>query len=62
MSTALYRKYRPDNFENIIGQSQVTDVLKNQIKELEHQTQVVRRQRNAYMVLAGMLGVYAVVK
>ena len=33
MSTALYRKYRPDNFENIIGQSQVTDVLKNQIKE-----------------------------
>lgn len=37
-------------------------VLKNQIKELEHQTQVVRRQRNAYMVLAGMLGVYAVVK
>ena len=33
MSTALYRKYRPDNFENIIGQNQVTDVLKNQIKE-----------------------------
>lgn len=33
MATALYRKYRPDNFENIIGQSQVTDVLKNQIKE-----------------------------
>lgn len=33
MSTALYRKYRPDNFDNIIGQSQVIDVLKNQIKE-----------------------------
>ena len=33
MSTALYRKYRPDNFDNIIGQNQVIDVLKNQIKE-----------------------------
>lgn len=33
MSTALYRKYRPDNFESIIGQSQVIDVLKRQIKE-----------------------------
>ena len=33
MSTALYRKYRPDNFDNIIGQNQVIDVLRNQIKE-----------------------------
>ena len=33
MSMALYRKYRPNTFDNIIGQDQVIDVLKNQIKE-----------------------------
>lgn len=32
MSIALYRKYRPTDFETIVGQSQVTNVLKNQIK------------------------------
>lgn len=29
---ALYRKYRPDNFEKILGQESVTRILKNQIK------------------------------
>lgn len=29
---ALYRKYRPDNFEGIIGQENITKILKNQIK------------------------------
>lgn len=29
---ALYRKYRPDTFENIIGQENVTRILRNQIK------------------------------
>lgn len=29
---ALYRKYRPTKFSEIIGQEQVTDILKNQIK------------------------------
>lgn len=29
---ALYRKYRPDTFEKILGQESVTKILKNQIK------------------------------
>ncbi len=29
---ALYRKYRPDNFESIIGQENITKILKNQIR------------------------------
>lgn len=29
---ALYRKYRPNTFENIIGQENVTRILRNQIK------------------------------
>ena len=29
---ALYRKYRPLNFDNILGQESVTKILKNQIK------------------------------
>lgn len=29
---ALYRKYRPTTFENILGQENVTKILKNQIK------------------------------
>src|SRR5690554_6109102 len=29
---ALYRKYRPDNFDSIIGQEHIVRVLKNQIK------------------------------
>lgn len=33
MYKALYRKYRPDDFSNIIGQDHIIDVLKNQIKE-----------------------------
>lgn len=32
MSIALYRKYRPSDFSNIVGQKHITDVLKNQIK------------------------------
>ena len=30
--TALYRKYRPNNFSNVVGQDVVVDVLKNSIK------------------------------
>jgi len=30
--TALYRKYRPSNFSNVVGQDVVVDVLKNSIK------------------------------
>jgi DNA polymerase-3 subunit gamma/tau len=29
---ALYRKYRPNTFENIVGQENITKILKNQIK------------------------------
>lgn len=29
---ALYRKYRPDKFESIVGQENVTQILKNQVK------------------------------
>ena len=29
--TALYRKYRPQNFENVVGQEVVVDVLRNSI-------------------------------
>lgn len=28
---ALYRKYRPDNFEDIVGQDHIIEILKNQI-------------------------------
>ena len=36
--TALYRKYRPQNFENVVGQDVVVDVLKNSIinKKISH--------------------------
>lgn len=29
----LYRKYRPDSFDNLVGQKHVVDILKNSIKE-----------------------------
>src|SRR5574344_1371765 len=29
----LYRKYRPDNFENLVGQTYVSKILKNSIIE-----------------------------
>lgn len=32
---ALYRKYRPDKFEDIVGQENITSILKNQIKNLK---------------------------
>ena len=28
---ALYRKYRPNNFNDIVGQSEITEIIKNQI-------------------------------
>ena len=36
--TALYRKYRPQNFENVVGQDIVVDVLKKSIinKKISH--------------------------
>lgn len=30
--TALYRKWRPDNFEDVKGQDHIVKTLKNQIK------------------------------
>ncbi|MEG1151723.1 MAG: DNA polymerase III subunit gamma/tau, partial [Oscillospiraceae bacterium] len=33
MQQALYRKYRPKTFEDVVGQEQVTSVLKNEIRE-----------------------------
>ena len=30
--TALYRKFRPDNFEDVKGQDHIVTTLKNQIK------------------------------
>ena len=32
MAKALYRKYRPKTFDEVLGQEHVTSVLKNQIK------------------------------
>jgi len=32
---ALYRKYRPDKFNDIVGQENITSILKNQIKNLK---------------------------
>ena len=29
--TALYRKYRPKTFEEVVGQEHITKTLKNQI-------------------------------
>lgn len=33
MYQSLYRKYRPKNFDEIVGQEKVVEVIKNQIKE-----------------------------
>ncbi len=33
MSLALYRKYRPEKWADVLGQSHITDVLKNAVKE-----------------------------
>lgn len=33
VKVALYRKYRPENFDQVIGQEQVVKVLKNAVKE-----------------------------
>ena len=32
MHQALYRKYRPQTFDDVIGQQAVTQTLKNQVK------------------------------
>lgn len=32
MKQALYRKYRPDNFDKVLGQDNIVTILKNQIK------------------------------
>ncbi|MDY3007117.1 DNA polymerase III subunit gamma/tau [Anaerococcus porci] len=32
MAKALYREYRPQNFDNVLGQDRVVNVLKNQVK------------------------------
>ena len=32
MSTVLYRKYRPQNFEEVLGQDHIVSVLKNAVK------------------------------
>jgi DNA polymerase-3 subunit gamma/tau len=29
---ALYRKYRPRGFDEVVGQKEITEILKNQIK------------------------------
>ncbi len=33
MSTVLYRKYRAQNFDELIGQGHITQILKNAIKK-----------------------------
>ena len=32
MYQALYRKYRPDSFSDVVGQEHITDILKNELK------------------------------
>ena len=32
MYQALYRKYRPSNFSDVVGQEHITSILKNQLK------------------------------
>ena len=32
MAKALYREYRPQNFDDVLGQDKVVNVLKNQVK------------------------------
>ena len=32
MSQALYRKYRPKDFDQVLGQDNIVNILKNQIK------------------------------
>jgi len=31
MYQSLYRKYRPQNFDEIVGQERVVEIIKNQI-------------------------------
>ena len=38
--TALYRKFRPDNFEDVKGQDHIVTTLKNQIKDSEKSNHV----------------------
>ena len=33
--TALYREWRPKNFEDVVGQEHITTTLKNQIQMIE---------------------------
>ena len=28
---ALYRKYRPNNFDDLVGQSEIANIIKNEI-------------------------------
>ena len=32
MYQALYRKYRPQNFDDVVGQMNITQTLKNQLQ------------------------------
>lgn len=44
MYQALYRKYRPQTFDDVVGQSSIVKVLKNSIEQ--------RKFCHAYMFLA----------
>lgn len=46
--TALYRKFRPDNFEDVKGQDHIVTTLKNQIKanRIGHGLPVLRNPWN----------------
>ena len=46
--TALYRKFRPDNFDDVKGQDHIVTTLTNQIKARPYRTRlsVLRHPRN----------------
>ena len=48
MTTALYRRYRPDSFADVIGQEHVTDPLRAALQEVSAATRagLVRQVSN----------------
>ena len=46
--TALYRKFRPDTFEDVKGQDHIVKTLKNQIRFAGHVAPEKRRLRRSW--------------
>ena len=49
MYQALYRKWRPQTFDDVVGQKHITETLKNQVKtgRLSHAYNLIGNRGNA---------------